>query len=244
MLGILSLFSVERSQLTVEQVARELGSSVSTTYRYFRSLASAGLIEQASGGRYILGPAAVQLDWLIRRTDPMIHAAAPAMYLLGGAVEIPAVILLCRLYRGQIMCTAQTAIRAPHFASSYQRGKPMPLIRGAASKVILANMPAATAKRLYNQHDAEMAAAGLGDDWPAVRTSLKAIQSAGICTTSGEIDYGLTGIAAPILGVEATPAGCIAIVVATATLRQKSTASLSNLVQTAGAQISASLALT
>jgi hypothetical protein len=31
-------------------------------------------------------------------------------------------------------------------------------------------MPAAIAKLLYNQHDAEVAALRLGDDWPALRT--------------------------------------------------------------------------
>ena len=45
--------------------------------------------------------------------------------------------MLCRLYRNQVMCVHQeTTPVPPDFAIGYERGRPLPLYRGAASKII------------------------------------------------------------------------------------------------------------
>ena len=74
----------------------------------------------------------------------------------------------------------------------------MPLYRGAASKAILANMKARTVRALYEAHGAEMVEAGFAPDWEGVKGSLRRIRSTRICVTYGELDPGMTGIAAPL----------------------------------------------
>jgi DNA-binding IclR family transcriptional regulator len=240
-LSILALFSVERHGWTVEQAAEALGQPVSTTYRHFAVLTKAGLIEPVGAGRYLLGPAAIQLDWLIRQTDPLLAAARPAMEILSGAIDHPAVILLCRLYRGQVMCVAQAVAANPNFASGYQRGRPMPLTRGAASKVILAHLSDRAIRSLLAQKPAEFVEGGLGANWQQVRASLATIKDEGYSITSGEVDRGLTGIAAPILQADGSPIGCICYVVVGNRLEATFAASLVRLLKAAAGQISASL---
>ncbi len=236
-LKILSLFSVERPEWTVEQAAQALNTSISTTYRYFATLTRAGLIASGRGGRYILGPAVLQLDWIMRETDPLLAAARPAMKILGGASVRPSVVLLCRLYRGQVMCVAEESAGGPPFASSYQRGRPRPLFRGAASKIILANLPDRTVKAMLAKSADEMASAGLGADWPTVRASLRALRDQGYSITAGEIDTGLIGIAAPIMSPDGSPVGSLSFVLTHEHVSDESAVALSRLLISAAKQI-------
>lgn len=241
-LSILSLFSMERSEWTVEQAAHAIGQPVSTTYRHFAVLAKAGLIDSFRGGRYVLGPAIIELDRLIRKTDPLLNAAQPAMKFLSGAIDRAAVILLCRFYRDQVMCIDQAVAGSPTFAPSYQRGRLMPLSQGAASKIILATLSDRAKKALQAQNAKEFAAAGLGANWAELRANLAAIRDAGYSITHGEVDAGVIGISAPILVAEGAPIGSISYVISVEKANQESFEQLARMLKSAAAQITATLA--
>ncbi len=172
--------------------------TMSTTYRFFKSLTHAGLISTVSPGRYVLGPAIVQLDRQTRLLDPLIRVAQPIMQGVVGDLRLPGVLLLCRLFRKQVMCIHQEFVERPTSAVSYERGRPMPLYRGAASKVILANLPARSVRAFYDANQADMAAAGFGPDWNAVKAALRRLRNARVCVTAGELDAGMTGIGVPL----------------------------------------------
>jgi DNA-binding IclR family transcriptional regulator len=162
LLATFGLFTLEEPEWTVEEAADCLGLAVSTTYRYFRSLSDAGLISPFTTGRYVLGPAIVQLDRQTRLLDPLLKAAQSVMQKGVEELQIPGVLLLCRLFRNQVMCIHQEFVDRPSSTISYERGRPMPLYRSAASKAILAYMPARTVHNFYKIHRDEMAAVGLG----------------------------------------------------------------------------------
>lgn len=238
MLEVLSLFSIERSQLTVEEASELLGTTSSTTYRYFASLARVGLIAPSGEGRYIVGPGAIRLDWLMRNTDPVISVAKPQMKILASAIDEPMILLLCRLYRGEVMAMLRESICAPTFGSSYQRGRPIPLFSGATSKIILANITGRPLRRLIEQFEPEMVESGLGENAADIRKTLRKIRSEGVCTTSGELDKGLTGVAAPILYSDGTPIASLSFVLTDAQANQRTLENLSRLLKSAAAQIS------
>ena len=79
LLAILRLFTAAHPEWTVEDGADTLGMPTSTAYRYFRELNEAGLIGSTAAGRYILGPAIMELDRQTRLQDPLIRAARPVM---------------------------------------------------------------------------------------------------------------------------------------------------------------------
>ena len=126
-LSVLALFTLERPEWTVEEAATELQLPISTAYRYFRSLSVAGLIVGFTLGRYVLGPAVTQFDRQMRLHDPLITKAQPVMKRLARLAPDHGVVLLCRLYRDQVMCVHQESVERPDFAISYERGRPMPL---------------------------------------------------------------------------------------------------------------------
>lgn len=214
MLSVLTLFSVEQSAWTVEQAAQRLSIPVSTMYRYFASLSRIGLIVATYAGQYIVGPAALQLDWLARKTDPVSAAAVGPLRALGDALDRPGVLLMCRLYRDTVLCADQMAAGSPTFEPSYERGRPMPLFRGGSSKVILAHLPTRMLRSTYDRHCEEIEKAGLGSDWEDFRRAMSAIRRAGFCVSHGEVDRGLAGVAVPVFDPDRKLLGSLGIVVA------------------------------
>src|ERR1700751_4081006 len=153
MLAVLGLFTIETPEWTVEEAAESLGTSVSTTYRYFRALTKVGLLSPVSGAGagYMLGPAIIELDRQIQMCDPMLRAARGVMEDLIGYAPDQAIILLCRLFHDRVICVHQVFGRGPHEPVSYERGRRMPLFRGDTSKIILANLPPHRLKVLFSK---------------------------------------------------------------------------------------------
>lgn len=242
LLSALSLFTLDSREWTVESAAEALGVSGSTAYRYFNSLTKAGLLDPTSGGRYILGPAIIAYDRQLRLHDPLLQVARPVMTRLVKRNGGEGVALLCRRFRQEVMCVHQAFEHKPAYAVSYERGRPMGLYRGAASLVILANLPMRTLRTLWAADAAGMAAAGLGETWEEVRKSLKHTKSAGVCVTRGQIDKGMIGIAAPIWQADRQVTGSISVVVQESAVSSSDVAGTSALVQAAAREIDAGLA--
>jgi len=196
----------------------ELGLTSSTAYLYFRSLVDAGLLVADKSGRYSLGPAVIRLDRITRRHDPLITKAREGMARLVAPIKGDVVGLLCRSFRYQVMCVDQYSDRPTALAIGYERGRPMPLYRGAASKAILSQMSNRTIRKLWDTEGGAITAAGLGEDWDDVKRSLRVLRKAHVVVTRGEIDPGLIGISAPIFGGDQEVIGSIGVVISEASL--------------------------
>jgi DNA-binding IclR family transcriptional regulator len=211
LLAVLALFSAEQTQWTVDAAAEQLGVSTTTTYRYFKKLTKAGLISPVSGAGYTLGPAIIQMDRQIQTSDPMLKGARGVMIALVGQAPEGSTALLCRLFHDRVMCVHQIMGRGPQEPVSYERGRLMPLYRGATSKIILAHLPGRTLKTLL-AHDAdEIANASLGAGWDEFRRGLTAIRRAGVSVSRGEIDPGRVGVAAPIFDKDRVVLGSLSL---------------------------------
>jgi len=221
----------------VEETAKEIGVSVSTAYRYVRDLCKAGLLDPFSGGRYILGPGIIESDRKIRLTDPLIQAGRPVMERLIARSGSVGVALLCRIYRNRVMCVHQEARVLAENAVGYERGRPMPMFKGASSKVIFANLPARTVRWFFQKYPEEIAAAGLGSDWDAIKDNLRRIRRAGVFVSEAEVDPGRVGIAAPVFGPDRNVIGSIGMAIPQSEATPQSIAHISALVQAAGREI-------
>jgi DNA-binding IclR family transcriptional regulator len=78
---------------------------------------------------------------------------------------------------------------------SYERGRAMPLYRGATSKIILAYLPQPQLKQLWTTERKTLVAAGLPDDFTQLGKALRAIREVGHCITEGEVDPDAVGFA-------------------------------------------------
>jgi len=209
LLAALALFTVDNPQWTVDDAAKKLGVSAPTAYRYFKRLTGAGLITPVSGAGYTLGPAIIQLDRQIQITDPMLRSARGVMHELIQRAPDGSALLLCRLFHDRVMCVHQVFGRGPQEPVSYERGRLMPLFRGATSKVILAHLPARTLKSLYEQSGGEIDQANLGDSFEEFRAGLAAIRRTGVAVSRGEIDPGRVGVGVPLFDRDRTILGSL-----------------------------------
>src|SRR5215813_7423 len=211
LLMALGLFTIERPQWTVEEATDQLGVSAQTAYRYFKQLTGAGLITPVAGAGYTLGPAIIQMERQIQATDPMLIAARSVMVdLIQHAVE-GSTAILCRLFHDRVMCMHQVMGRGPQEPVSYERGRLMPLYRGASAKIILAHLPTRTLKTLFAHDVVEITAAKLGSSFDEFRRALAALRRARICITHGEVDPGRTGIGAPIFDRDGAVLGSLSL---------------------------------
>jgi len=197
-LSILGLFTAERPHWTVEEIRSELRLSASTAYQYVGSLTKAGLLVSGRAGRCMVGPAAIELDRIARQVDPLIRGARGALHELVGASGAGTIGLLCRLYRLRVMCVDQYVLQPPGFSISYERGRPMPLLRGSASKVILANLEARQLRRFHEREAHALEVGHPAADWQRFKEEMQRIRRTGSAVSAGELDPGVMGISAPV----------------------------------------------
>jgi DNA-binding IclR family transcriptional regulator len=241
LLAVLALFTPQEPEWRIDTAAARLNISSSTAYRYFNSLCRAGLIETMSTGIYVLGPAIIAYDLQIRRADPLLKVARPVLQRLVELSDNKAIALLCRRYREQVMCVHQEYAGSIPPQVSYERGRLMSLLRGAASRVILANMPAHTLRAIHKQKGGEIAVAELGRNWDEFKTAIKQMRSAGFQITRGQLDVGRVGVAAPLFFPKNVVIGSVSIVLHEADATPNMLARMSSLVVAMGKEIEAAM---
>lgn len=208
--NILRLFGVERSDWTVHQISEALKVPASTVYRSVRELVATGFLEPSTEGHYRLGASFIEFDRLVRLTDPLVSKGTVFLTEIVGQAQLPCVAVLARLYDNRVMCVADQGTMSPMIHTSYERGLPRPLTRGATSKAILAQLPARRLTKLISSESWTTASGGNEADF---RAELTAIRKKGYCVRRGEVDEGLAGIAAPVSVAERAITGSLSLVV-------------------------------
>lgn len=192
MMDVLDLFSGQVLLLTAEDIAERLQVSRPTAFRYARELTAAGFLANYSGS-YSLGARIITLDYRIRESDPVLHVARPALRELAN--EMAATAALCRMYNEDIINVHQE--EALH-ADIMGRGRPLPLFRGSGSKTMLAHLPPAKLRKIYERHAQDPDAQAIGATWDAFWTEMKKIRQKGFYVSIREVSELSVGIAAPI----------------------------------------------
>ncbi len=206
LLTVLGLFTEERPEWTAEEMMQVTGFTRPTLYRYLKSLRDTGLITPVFGAAYALGPRVTELDYLMRRADPLIALGQPALETL--AQTHPCSAFLVRWYGRKILCVS-SQVSAPHPISSYPRGRPMPLARGAISRAILAWLSKSEQEDIGGANLTEFARVGIGETVEEVRTTLRKVRRDGVAIAHGEVTPGVVGIAAPIFDAGSAPAAAL-----------------------------------
>lgn len=207
-LAILDLFSEDRPEWTPDEMMARLGYSRPTLYRYLKTLKDSGYIASLPDASYSLGPRVTELDFLMTRADPMIRAGKPELEDL--AARFPGSAFLVRWYGSKLLCVA-SVVSSETPRSSYPRGRPMPLGRGAISRAIVAFLPARERRRLVREYLAEFAGAGVGTTVDDVLNVLRDVRRQGVATAWGEVTPGVVAVAGPILASEQNPHGAVCL---------------------------------
>jgi DNA-binding IclR family transcriptional regulator len=207
--AVLGLFTEQWPVWHTDEINEALGYSRATGYRYVKDLVEAGFLQKVSAGRYALGPRIIELDHLLRRTDPVLLAAAPVMDALARKTRLD--VVLSTMFGHKVIDIHRASVDTT-LQLSYGRGRPRPMFLGAAPKVLLAHAPRALLVRLHAQHAAEIAAGGLGEDWSAFRGRLSDIRRQGFYLSAGELESELGAGAVPVMSADGDALAALALV--------------------------------
>jgi DNA-binding IclR family transcriptional regulator len=210
-LAILDLFTEDRLEWTPEEMMRTLGYARPTLYRYLKVMREAGLLTSLPGAGLTLGPRVVEMDYLMRKSDPLLcHGEQLLKDLIA---RWPCTALLVRWYGRRLLCIA-SEVSTPDPLSSYPRGRPMPLARGAISRSIMASLPRAKMLALIKENFDDLRAVGLGATPQEIAEHMKQVQRSGYAVAYGEVTPGVVGIAAPVFDATRTPIASLCVTIA------------------------------
>jgi DNA-binding IclR family transcriptional regulator len=239
LLAILGLFSEDQPEWSPEEMMQALGFSRPTLYRYLKTLKDAGYLVSLPQAGYTLGPRVTELDFLMRRSDPLIAAAEAhlkelALRFVGSAFVI-------RFYGQKMLCIA-SEVSATNPRSSYPRGRPMPLGKGAVSRAIVAFLPPRDRSLLVSEYLDAFVTSGIGPTKDAVMAELKQVRRDRVAIARGEVTPGLVGVAAPLLAGDGTAIGALCLSTEEALLNDTSLEALRTDIRNRADQISTALA--
>jgi DNA-binding IclR family transcriptional regulator len=239
MLKLLDLFDEGHVSMQLDAAVQATAASRATAYRYIQSLCRCGLLAPATGGSYVLGPRVIELDRLVRRTDPLLTGSSRLIQDASARLNIN--IMLCSYYGEKVMC-ADIIWPDRAIPEIYERGRPMPMFRGAMAKTILAHLSPYQLRNLMLWHADQIREAGLGDDWDQFRTRMARLRKDGYCVTRGEVVRGLVGVGAPVFDADKRVLGSVVFAVSEKRFAKAPEGSLSHEIMGLAARITKNIA--
>jgi DNA-binding IclR family transcriptional regulator len=192
---ILSLFSPERPELAVLEVAELLGRPRSSVYRLLARMATAGFLDQdPNTGRYRVGIRLAGLGELARHSTSLQRVAYPELCRLGEVTGESATLMVRSGQEGVTIDVVETyhPLRIPQHL-----GGRFPLNATAGGKVLLAWQPEADIEEFLRRPLLRCTAATITN--PAkLRRELEITRQRGYGLSAGEWFDDVFAVAAPV----------------------------------------------
>ena len=221
LLHILVTLGQSGEAISARELSAQLGQPLSSTYRHLKTLLRWGLAEENGQGRYLPGPACLQLAKKFDREAVLVTLAKPELKRLAkpelkrlADLSQESVALMVPS-NGQAICIELVDSPQP-LRCCYQKGLAQPLLVGASARVLLAHMdPAHSLALLHSQ----------GVDAPACadyQRSFEQIRAQGYAVSLSEIDDGIWGVSAPLIDSRERLQGAISLMAPAFRAQQRS----------------------
>ena len=205
-LAILSLFTEQRPDWRVPDIAEAVDLPVPTAYRLVSTLMSHGLLRPTAGG-YRLGSAALDLGRRAAAGFDLSAAVGSELQTLAEATQETCVLSVLDEAARVGVCVDRVDSAQP-LRLSVEVGERMPLHAGAASKALLAFCPASVREAVLGGALPRLGPGTLTSS-AALAEELDTIRAAGYAVSREETDEGAWGVAAPIRGAGGVLLGSI-----------------------------------
>jgi DNA-binding IclR family transcriptional regulator len=195
---LFELAEAERPLATAELAGRA-DLPASTAYRLVDELEAHGLVERDGNGGVALGLRVLELARRVedRMAGSLLEPARGIMRAVASEHDETA-LLTAPAGRCAIGLDAVEPPRPVRL--SFGRWRVAPMHLGASGKVLLAHLPARAAERVLAAVDHGLTASGQPVDVARLRHELADVRERGVVVTHGELDRGVSGVAAPVLG--------------------------------------------
>ena len=144
-LALMLTFSANEHTLTARQLAERTGIALPSVYRYITLLRETGLLAGDERGSYRLSARLIGLASAAQAAESIIDYADPIMRDL--AERTGETVILVRLIGRSAVCVHRVE-SGQRLRISFEPGQPLPLDRGASSRLLLASL-APSVRREY-----------------------------------------------------------------------------------------------
>jgi DNA-binding IclR family transcriptional regulator len=136
-LALMLTFSADQNTLTARQLAERTGIALPSVYRYITLLRETGLLAGDERGSYRLSARLIGLASAAQAAESIIDLADPVMRDLAGRTG--ETVILVRLIGRSAVCVHRVE-SGQRLRISFEAGQPLPLERGASSRLLLASL--------------------------------------------------------------------------------------------------------
>ncbi|WDZ83808.1 IclR family transcriptional regulator [Micromonospora cathayae] len=241
-LALLHLFTGPTPSWTLTELAREAGLTVSTTHRILKSLLAKEFVTvDPRTRRYSVGVEVMRLASTVLENDAthrlQMVAQEPMERLRAASKET--VGLHVRIGRSRV-CVSE--LSSPHpIRMATTIGGVQPLHAGAASKALLAWLPAAEWRDLLRDQPLDRLTPLTITALDALDAELAEVRQRGYATSYGESVAGAAALAAPIFGLQGRPMAALNVTGPLERFDRSAIAATVADLRTASAEISAQL---
>jgi len=144
-LALMLTFSADENTLTARQLADRTGIALPSVYRYITLLRETGLLAGDERGSYRLSARLIGLARAAEAAEGIIDVADPVMRELAKLTG--ETVILVRLIGRSAVCVHRVQ-SAQQLRISFEAGQPLPLERGASSRLLLSSL-APSVRREY-----------------------------------------------------------------------------------------------
>jgi DNA-binding IclR family transcriptional regulator len=192
-LHVLACVAKAGRPIGAKQIAAQAGMPLSTVYRHLAALKKWGLLqEHMQSGLFEPGPTGVQLAWGFDQNSNLVSQSRDEIIALvertGESVGLLVYI------NGQMVCIAMEESDQP-LRCSFTKGRAHSMVRGASAKSLLAFLPRALQVGLIAEHYANAP-----EQAAALEVQLADIRRKRYATSESEVDLGVWGVSAPLIG--------------------------------------------
>src|ERR1700751_2525478 len=138
-LALLQAFSPQQHTLTARELADVTAIPLPSMYRFIALLRDMGMLVGDDRGAYHLSPRFISLARAAEAAETLIEIADPVMRDL--VRECGETVIFVRLVARVPVCVHRVESEH-HLRATFEPGQPLPLLRGASGRVLLAGLPA------------------------------------------------------------------------------------------------------
>lgn len=235
---ILEVVSTASEGLSLTQLVEQSGLPKSTAHRLASSLSVAGYLAMQADGRYILGPALMEL--LKRSFAASAKDFLPRTVLSAIASELGETAFFARRIDKQIEMLDVTPPEASGQSYVYPAMGQQPIDACSSSKAILAYVAREVAQEIYESYKGGVGACACG--WSSFSRTLDEVRAQGFAICDGEIDEGVFSIACPVPVGNMSGLFCMGVVGPTARMKEKTIERLQRVLQAGAEKVSHAMA--
>lgn len=212
-LAVFDCFTEQRSSLSLQAIANQVGLPKSTTFRLVQSLDEAGYLVRLENQEYCLSFKFVRLAGLVRSN---LDVRRLARSVLEEAARACGETVTLNTARGRERVCIDVVDTPSPLMSIAKPGEHVPLVDGATAKVLIAFLP----KQEYRDALA-YALRVSGQKRAALVAALERVASQGYAVSHGERVLGLSAVAAPVRDTANAVRYCITIAGPTARMKPR-----------------------